>query len=257
MRKIGGQLFMIYSFLIFAFLFIPIVAMVVFSFNDSKLTAEWHGFTTKWYSELFGRSGIWTAFYNSVFVALVVTILSALLGTATGMGMSRYNFRGKSAFDGYLYVPIIIPEITEALSVLLLYMWVGIPLGLLTVVLGHLTFTIPFAAIVIRSRLAGYDRSYEEAAQSLGAGELQTFFRVTLPLIAPGVIAGSLLAFTLSYDDFVKTAFTRGPGVEMLPTTIYNLARRGGVTPELNALATVALSVSLVFAFMWQHFASK
>jgi len=257
MKRIADKFFMIYSFLIFAFLFVPIIVMVLFSFNDSKLTAEWHGFTMKWYSELFGAPGIWTAFYNSVFVALVVTVLSALLGTATAMAMSRYKFRGKSAFDGYLYVPIIIPEITEALSILLLYNWVGIPLGLLTVVLGHLTFTIPFAAIVIRSRLAGYDRSYEEAAQSLGASELHAFFRVTLPLIAPGVIAGSLLAFTLSYDDFVKTAFTRGPGVEMLPTTIYNLARRGGVTPELNALATVALLISLVFAFMWQHFASK
>jgi spermidine/putrescine transport system permease protein len=257
MKKITDKIFIIYSFLIFGFLFIPIIAMVVFSFNDSKLTAEWHGFTMKWYSELFEASGIWTAFYNTVFVALVVTILSALLGTATAMAMSSYKFRGKSAIDGYLYVPIIIPEITEALSILLLYNWVGIPLGLLTVVLGHLTFTIPFAAIVIRSRLAGYDRSYEEAAQSLGASEFHTFFRVTLPLIAPGVIAGSLLAFTLSYDDFVKTAFTRGPGVEMLPTTIYNLARRGGVTPELNALATVALLISLVFAFMWQHFESK
>ncbi len=257
MRRLCDRLFILYAIVIFAFLFIPIIAMVLFSFNDSRLTAQWQGFTTKWYHELFGKSGIWTAFYNSVLVAVVVTILSALLGTATAMAMSRYDFRGKSAFEGYLYVPIIIPEITEALSILLLYMWVGIPLSILTVVVGHLTFTIPFAAIVIRSRLAGYDRSYEEAAQSLGADELQTFFRVTLPLIAPGVIAGSLLAFTLSYDDFVKTAFTRGPGVEMLPTTIYNLARKGGVTPELNALATIALSVSLVFAFMWQRFASK
>ena len=163
MRKIGDKLFILYAFVIFAFLFIPIVAMVLFSFNDSRLTAEWHGFTTKWYYVLLGKSGIWTAFYNSVLVALVVTILSALLGTATAMAISHYDFRGKSAFEGYLYVPIIIPEITEALSILLLYMWVRIPLSLLTVVLGHLTFTVPFAAIVIRSRLAGYDRSYEEA----------------------------------------------------------------------------------------------
>ena len=245
-----------YSLMVFAFLYVPIFAMVIFSFNDSRLTAVWRGFTLRWYVSLLG-SDVWGAFYNTIFVAALVTVVSIALGTATALAMSRYGFRGKSAFDGYLYIPIIIPEITEALSLLLLYVWAGVPLGLTTIVLGHLTFAIPFAALVIRSRMAGFDRSVEEAAQSLGANELQTFFRVTLPIISTGVVAGALLAFTQSYDDFIKTAFTRGPGVDMLPTTIYNLARRGGVSPELNALATLALSISIVMAILWQRFSTK
>jgi len=253
LKKFGDRVLKGYSFFVLGFLYVPIFAMIVFSFNDSRLTAVWRGFTLRWYSSLLG-SAIWGAFYNTIFVAVVVTVLSAALGTATALAMSRYKFRGKSAFDAYLYIPIIIPEITEALSLLLLYVWAGVPLGLLTIILGHLTFAIPFAALVIRSRMAGFDRSVEEAAQSMGANEVQTFFRITLPIISTGVIAGALLAFTQSYDDFIKTAFTRGPGVDMLPTTIYNLARRGGASPELNALATVALSVSIVMAILWQKF---
>jgi spermidine/putrescine transport system permease protein len=257
MRRLWDRFLKGYSFLVLAFLYIPILSMIVFSFNDSRLTAVWRGFTLKWYVSLMNSSELWGAFYNTIVVALVVTVLSIMLGTATALAMSRYKFRGKNAFDAYLYIPIVIPEITEALSLLLLYVWAGVPLGLLTIVLGHLTFAIPFAALVIRSRMAGFDRSVEEAAQSLGANEIQTFFRVTLPIISTGVIAGALLAFTQSYDDFIKTAFTRGPGVDMLPTTIYNLARRGGASPELNALATIALSISIVMAILWQKFSTS
>ncbi len=257
MRKLGDRVLKAYSFLVLAFLYIPIISMIVFSFNDSHFTAVWRGFTLQWYVELINSSQLWGAFYNTIVVALIVTVLSVILGTATALAMSRYRFRGKNAFDAYLYIPIVIPEITEALSLLLLYVWAGIPLGLWTIILGHLTFAIPFAALVIRSRMAGFDRSVEEAAQSLGANEIQTFFRVTLPIISTGVIAGALLAFTQSYDDFIKTAFTRGPGVDMLPTTIYNLARRGGASPELNALATVALMVSIVMAVLWQKYSSS
>lgn len=255
MRKFWDKILKGYSIFVFAFLYLPIFSMIVFSFNDSRLTAVWRGFTLRWYASLL-TSEVWGAFYNTIFVAVIVTVVSVILGTTTALAMSRYKFKGKSTFDGYLYIPIIVPEITEALSLLLLYVWAGVPLGLMTVVLGHLTFAIPFAALVIRSRMAGFDRSVEEAAQSMGANEIQTFFRVTLPIISTGVVAGALLAFTQSYDDFIKTAFTRGPGVDMLPTTIYNLARRGGVSPELNALATVALSVSIVMAILWQKFSS-
>jgi spermidine/putrescine transport system permease protein len=257
LRRIGDRLLKAYSFFVLAFLYIPIFSMIMFSFNDSRLTAAWRGFTLKWYASLVGSSDLWSAFYNTILVAVIVTLGSIALGTATAMAMSRYKFRGKDAFDAFLYIPIIIPEITEALSLLLLYVWGRVPLGLTTIILGHLTFAIPFAALVIRSRMVGFDRSVEEAAQSMGANEIQTFFRVTLPIISTGVIAGGLLAFTQSYDDFIKTAFTRGPGVNMLPTTIYNLARRGGVSPELNALATVALSISVVMAVLWQRFSSS
>lgn len=257
MKKLGDKVLKGYSAIVLAFLYVPILAMIVFSFNDSRLTAVWRGVTIRWYTALLSDSSIWGAFYNTMLVAVLVTILSAILGTLTALAMSRYKFRGKSAFDAYLYIPIIIPEITEALSLLLLYIWAGVPLGLPTIILGHLTFAIPFAALVIRSRMAGFDRSVEEAAQSMGANEVQTFFRITLPIISTGVIAGALLAFTQSYDDFIKTAFTRGPGVDMLPTTIYNLARRGGASPELNALATVALSVSIVMAILWQKLTTR
>jgi spermidine/putrescine transport system permease protein len=257
LKKLGDKVLKGYSALVLAFLYVPILAMIVFSFNDSRLTAVWRGVTIRWYTALLNDSAIWGAFYNTMLVAVLVTVLSAILGTLTALAMSRYKFKGKSAFDAYLYIPIIIPEITEALSLLLLYIWAGVPLGLPTIILGHLTFAIPFAALVIRSRMAGFDRSVEEAAQSMGANEVQTFFRITLPIISTGVIAGALLAFTQSYDDFIKTAFTRGPGVDMLPTTIYNLARRGGASPELNALATVALSVSIVMAILWQRFTTR
>jgi len=257
LKKLGDKVLKGYSAIVLAFLYVPILAMIVFSFNDSRLTAVWRGVTIRWYTALLSDSSIWGAFYNTMLVAVLVTILSAILGTLTALAMSRYKFRGKSAFDAYLYIPIIIPEITEALSLLLLYIWAGVPLGLPTIILGHLTFAIPFAALVIRSRMAGFDRSVEEAAQSMGANEVQTFFRITLPIISTGVIAGALLAFTQSYDDFIKTAFTRGPGVDMLPTTIYNLARRGGASPELNALATVALSVSIVMAILWQKLTTR
>jgi spermidine/putrescine transport system permease protein len=257
LKKLGDKVLKGYSALVLAFLYVPILAMIVFSFNDSRLTAVWRGVTIRWYTALLGDSAIWGAFYNTMLVAVLVTILSAILGTLTALAMSRYKFKGKNAFDAYLYIPIIIPEITEALSLLLLYIWAGVPLGLPTIILGHLTFAIPFAALVIRSRMAGFDRSVEEAAQSMGANEVQTFFRITLPIISTGVIAGALLAFTQSYDDFIKTAFTRGPGVDMLPTTIYNLARRGGASPELNALATVALSISILMAIMWQRFTTR
>jgi spermidine/putrescine transport system permease protein len=257
LKKLGDKVLKGYSALVLAFLYVPILAMIVFSFNDSRLTAVWRGVTIRWYTALLSDSSIWGAFYNTMLVAVLVTVLSAILGTLTALAMSRYKFKGKSAFDAYLYIPIIIPEITEALSLLLLYIWAGVPLGLPTIILGHLTFAIPFAALVIRSRMAGFDRSVEEAAQSMGANEVQTFFRITLPIISTGVIAGALLAFTQSYDDFIKTAFTRGPGVDMLPTTIYNLARRGGASPELNALATVALSVSIVMAILWQRFTTR
>lgn len=255
MRKFSDRILKSYTFFVLAFLYVPIFSMVIFSFNDSRLTAVWRGFTLRWYSSLL-QSDVWGAFYNTIMVGVLVTVVSVILGSMTALAMSRYKFKGKSALDGYLYIPIIIPEITEALSLLLLYVWAGVRLGLFTIILGHLTFAIPFAVLVIRSRMAGFDRSVEEAAQSMGANEFQTFLRITLPIISPGVIAGGLLAFTQSYDDFIKTAFTRGPGVDMLPTTIYNLARRGGVSPELNALATIALVVSIVMAILWQKFSS-
>ncbi len=248
MKKIGDKVLKGYSFALYFFLYAPILIMVVFSFNDSRLLAVWRGFSLRWYETLFADPTVWKAFYNSIWVALLTTIVSMVLGTMTAFVMIRHSFRGKSILDSSLYFPVVIPEITEALSLLLFYVFTGIPLGGLTVAIGHIAFAISYATIVIRARLVGFDRSVEEAARSLGANELRTFLHVTFPLILPGVIAGGLLAFTVSYDDFIKTAFTAGPGFQTLPLRIYAMASRGGVSPQLNALATVTLVVSLALA---------
>lgn len=248
MRKIGDKILKGYSLALYVFLYAPILIMVVFSFNDSRLLAVWRGFSLRWYETLIADPTIWRAFYNSIWVAGLTTIVSIVLGTMMAFVMIRYSFRGKSLLDSSLYFPVVIPEITEALSLLLFYVFTGIPLGGLTVAIGHIAFAISYATIVIRARLVGFDRSVEEAAKSLGANEFRTFLHVTLPIILPGVIAGGLLAFTVSYDDFIKTAFTAGPGFQTLPLRIYAMASRGGVSPQLNALATVTLVVSLALA---------
>jgi len=250
MRKIGDKILKGYSLVLYVFLYAPILIMVVYSFNDSRLLAVWRGFSLRWYEALVADPTVWRAFYNSIWVAALTTVVSMVLGTMTAFVMIRYSFRGKSLFDSSLYFPVVIPEITEALSLLLFYVFTGIPLGGLTVAIGHIAFAISYATIVIRARLVGFDRSVEEAAKSLGANELRTFLHVTLPLILPGVIAGGLLAFTVSYDDFIKTAFTAGPGFQTLPLRIYAMASRGGVSPQLNALATITLVVSLGLALV-------
>jgi spermidine/putrescine transport system permease protein len=250
MKKTWDRILKGYSFIIYAFLYAPILIMVVFSFNDSKLLAVWRGFSLRWYEALLVDPTVWNAFYNSIWVASLTTVISMVLGTMTAFVLIRYGFRGKSILDSALYFPVVIPEITEALSLLLFYVFTGIPLGAMTVVIGHIAFSISYATIVIRARLVGFDRSVEEAAKSLGANEFRTFIHVTFPLILPGVIAGGLLAFTVSYDDFVKTAFTAGPGFQSLPLRIYAMASRGGVSPLLNALATVTLIVSLGLALV-------
>jgi spermidine/putrescine transport system permease protein len=202
---------------------------------------------------------IWQALYNSVSVAAIVAIVSVVLGTLTALAMTRYSFKGKTTVDSLIYIPIIIPEIAEALTLLLFYLWIGWGLnrGFMTVLIGHIAYDISFAFVVIRARMTGFDRSLEEAAQTLGANELQTFFRVTLPILMPGIIAGGLLAFTLSYDDFYKTMFTTGPGFETLPLRIWSMAARGGVSPELSALTTVALLSSMGLALAYQWFSRK
>jgi len=250
MKKVWDKVLKGYSFAIYVFLYAPILIMVVFSFNDSRLLAVWRGFSLRWYEALVADPSVWRAFYNSIWVASLTATISMVLGTMTAFVMIRHSFRGKSILDSALYFPVVIPEITEALSLLLFYVFTGIPLGAVTVAIGHIAFAISYAAIVIRARLVGFDRSVEEAAKSLGANELRTFLHVTLPLILPGVIAGGLLAFTVSYDDFIKTAFTAGPGLQTLPLRIYAMASRGGVSPQLNALATVTLVVSLGLALV-------
>lgn len=246
--KLVSVFLKIFTILVFAFLYLPIIAMVIFSFNESKSLGAFTGFSLRWYEKVLASAEVWKAFYNSFWVGGVVTIFSIILGIMLALAITRYDFAGKSIIDSLILIPIIIPEITEALSLLIMYIFLNIPLGPITVIIGHVAFDISFVTVVLRARMAGYDKSVEEAARTLGANELQTFFRITLPIMYPAILAAGLLAFTLSFDDLIKTLFTTGPGFKTLPLIVWSSAARGGVSPDLNALSTFALSVSFLFA---------
>ncbi len=245
----GSRLLAAHGVAGYLFLYLPIVILVIFSFNASQYAAAWRGFTLEWYATLFQNEAIGTALRNTLIVAGVSTILSTVFGTMVALAMERYNFWGKLAFDSLLYLPIIIPDIAMAVMLLLFFVLSKIQLGLFTIIISHVAFNISFVAVVVRARLAYFDISLEEAAQDLYANEWQTFRRVTLPLIMPGILGGALLAFTLSIDDFVITFFTAGPGSTTLPLRIYSMVKLG-VTPEINALSSLMMLVSMALVML-------
>lgn len=234
-----------YLLLVFMFLYIPIMILIAFSFNTSKLNIVWTGFTFKWYGSLLHNAGILEALKNSFIVAVISTILSVVIGTLCSVGMYRYKFKGKGIFDSILYLPLIIPEIVMGISLLAFFSIVKIPLGKISLIIAHVTFCIAYVVAVVKTRLDGFDKSVEEAAMDLGASPLQTFFHVTLPIIMPGVIAGGLLAFTLSLDDVIISFFVAGPGSVTLPLKIFSMVKFG-VTPEINALSTLIILFTMV-----------
>ncbi|MFO7536941.1 MAG: ABC transporter permease [Chloroflexota bacterium] len=249
----------------FFFLYMPILVLVAFSFNDSRLAATWQGFTLHWYVEMFNSRAIMTAFQNSIMVAVAATAISTVLGTMTALALERFRFRFRRTYDGILYLPIIIPDIVMAVSLLAFFSltlgWINSLLGLEggsalrsglgTVIIAHVAFNISFVAIVVRTSLRNMDPALEEAAQDLGANEWITFRRVTLPLIIPGILGGALLAFTLSLDDFVITFFTTGPGGTTLPIEVFGRIRRA-ISPEINAISTVMLMMSMLLIIISQ-----
>ncbi len=231
------------SLAVYAFLYVPLVIVVVFSFNDSKLNAEWVGFTLDWYRKLFANDEMLKAAANSLLIAVVASGLATVLGTMAGIAIHRYRLR---ALPFMVLTPVAMPEILLGVSLLIFFIsWFGDEsLSLLTVIIAHTTFCIGFVAIIVRARLSGMDESIFEAARDLGATPWETFRLVTLPLIMPGVIAGALMAFTLSIDDFVITFFTAGAGVPTLPLTIYTMIKIA-VTPEVNALSALLMLLTL------------
>ncbi|MDR2016170.1 MAG: ABC transporter permease subunit [Burkholderiales bacterium] len=238
-----SPLLWISSALVFAFLYIPLIVVVVFSFNDSKLNAEWVGFTFDWYRVLFNNSAMLTAARNSLFIAFMAATLATILGMMAGIAMHRF----RSRFLPFMTLtPLAMPEILLGVSLLIFFIsaFGENALSLLTVIIAHTTFCIGFVAIIVRARLAGMDESVFEAARDLGATPWQTFRLVTFPLIRPAVIAGALMSFTLSIDDFVITFFTAGAGVPTLPLTIYTMIKIA-VTPEVNALSTLMMLLTL------------
>ena len=235
---------------LYFFLYAPLAVVIVYSFNASRFGVSWRGFTTQWYAALWQNSLALSATANTLLLAAVSTAIATVLGALLAYGLNRFRFPGKTAFQWFLYVPVFIPDIVMAVALLLFASIVRnrfglLDLGLTTMILGHVTFQIPFVCIVVRSRLIGLDPALEEAARDLGATEWQTFTRVTLPLILPGVLAGAMLAFTLSLDDFVVSFFTSGPGSTTLPILIYSSVKRG-VTPDINALSTLIVVASIL-----------
>jgi len=226
----------------YAFLYLPLAIVVVYSFNDSRLNAEWVGFTLDWYRKLAGNDEMIAAAGNSLAIALVASLVSTVLGTMAGVAMHRYRLR---VLPILVLAPIAIPEILMGVALLIFFVMLNFTLGLVSVALAHIAFCIGFVAIVVRSRLAGMDESLIEAARDCGATPWQAFARVTLPLIMPGVIAGALMAFTLSIDDFVITFFTAGAGTVTLPLQIYSMIKIA-VTPEVNAVSTLLMLLTLV-----------
>ncbi|MBW9051690.1 ABC transporter permease [Rhizobium mesosinicum] len=230
----------------FAFLYLPIVLLVVFSFNESKLVTVWGGFSAKWYVSLLSNQALLDAAWVTIRVGLLSATFATILGTMAALTLVRYTrFRGRMLFSGMVYAPLVMPEVITGLSLLLLFVAIGLDRGFWTITLAHTTLTMCFVAVVVQSRLLSFDQSIEEAAQDLGAPPVRTFFEVTLPIISPAVFSGWVLAFTLSLDDLVIASFTSGPGATTLPMKIYSQVRLG-VTPEINAVCTILIAIVTV-----------
>ncbi|WP_306026951.1 ABC transporter permease [Stappia sp. MMSF_3263] len=235
----------------FAFLYLPIVLLVVYSFNESRLVTVWGGFSTRWYAGLLDNQQLLDAAWVTARVAFFSATIATVFGTLAAMVLARSGrFLGRTLFSGMVYAPLVMPEVILGLSLLLLFVAVDQARGFWTIIIAHTTFAMCYVAVVVQSRLAGFDRSLEEAAQDLGCPPFRTFFAVTLPIILPGVVAGWMLAFTLSLDDLVIASFTTGPEATTLPMKIYSQVRLG-VTPEINAVCTILVglvTVVVVFA---------
>ncbi len=230
----------------FAFLYIPMIILIIFSFNESKLVTVWAGFSTKWYGELVQNQAFLDAAWVTIRVAVFSSTLATILGTAAAYVLVRGGrFFGRTLFSGMIYAPLVMPEVITGLSLLLLFIGIGLDRGILTIVLAHTTFSMCFVSVVVSSRLVTFDQSLEEAALDLGCSPAQAFRLVTLPIIAPAVISGWLLAFTLSLDDLVIASFTSGPSATTLPIKIFSAVRLG-VSPEINALSTIMIAVVTV-----------
>lgn len=241
----------VYTILAFFYIYVPIVILMVFSFNTMKLNIRWQGFTFHWYDVLFHDQQVMQATTNTLIIAVISTIVATVIGTLAALAMHRYRFPGYTASETLMYIPIVIPEVVMGISLLVLFVMLNFQLGVPTITISHIAFNIPFVALVVRARLHGYDNAIDEAAMDLGANELTTFWRVTLPTIMPGVLSGAMLAFTLSLDDYVITYFTAGPGATTLPLRVFSMVRFM-VTPEVNALSTIWVLIVFLILLVGQ-----
>ncbi len=234
--------------LVLAFLYLPIVLLVLFSFNQSKSGFVWEGFTTKWYVDLFHNRVLLQAFGNSLLIGLISTIFATMLGTLGAWLLYRYRFRAHRLMEACIFVPMIMPEILMGVSLLVLFVMFSLPLSYFTVVIAHVTFTFPFVLIGMQARLQGMDPSLEEAALDLGATPQQAFFKVILPYLVPAIASGALLAFSLSLDDYIVTVFVTGAESQTLPLKVYGMVRVG-LNPQLNALSALGIILTMILVF--------
>jgi spermidine/putrescine transport system permease protein len=253
-RKPGNSKIVLY--LVLVFLYLPVVILIVFSFNDSRFALEWKGFTLRWYNLLLHSPETGLALKNTLIVSLASTTISTLLGTLLGIGLHLYRFPGKRALELIFYLPVIIPDIIMAIALLAFYVILHISLGVLSIILAHVAFQVSFVALVVRSRMQNFSTNVIEAARDLGAGHTRVLTEIILPLVKPGIVAGALIAFTLSVDDFLITYFTAGVGSSTLPIRIYSMVKRG-VTPDVNALSTLVLLFTFVTLYLGLKFIHK
>jgi spermidine/putrescine transport system permease protein len=241
---------------VFLFLYLPILLLVVYSFNDSKLNLTWVGFTTKWYGALFQNEVLLRAFQNSLIVAGATTLLSVFLGTTAAWLLHRYKFPAQQLIGLLIFIPMVMPEVLMGTSLLVLFVSLGIPLGFGTLIVAHTTFCFPFVLVGVQARLQGLDPSLEEAAQDLGATPVKAFWLVIIPYLMPAIVAGALMAFTLSFDEYIVTIFTSGAESQTLPLKVYGMVRVG-LNPQLNALITLFIGITALLVIGSQIFTRK
>lgn len=245
MKRRRGPFGIIYSSLIFLFLYAPIIVLIVFSFNESKSRGHWGGFSLKWYQALFHNTEIMSSLYTTVSIALISSVVATVIGTAAAIGIFYSGRRLRSVIMNVTYLPMLNPDIVTGISLLILFIFIGLKTGFTSLLLAHITFNIPYVILSIMPKLRQLDRHTFEAAMDLGATPLKSFFKVMLPELSPGILTGFILALTMSIDDFVISFFTTGSGVSTLSVTIYSMAKRG-IKPEINALSAIMFVIILV-----------
>lgn len=245
-----------YSLLIYAFFYLPIFVLIVYSFNNATYSLVWHGFTLNWYSALFKDTDLWIAALHSLFLGITASLSAAFFGTLAALSLFRYRFLGKRMINALVFVLIVTPDIVTGISLLLMFSLFHLPLGYWSLLLAHISFCIPFVIVTVYARLSGLDKNIFEAARDLGAKEATIFTKIIVPLLMPAIVAGLLLSFTLSFDDVMISYFVSGPGFEILPLKIYALARLG-VKPELNALCTIIFLITMSLVVITQHLQRK
>ncbi|MGN0240530.1 MAG: ABC transporter permease [Candidatus Weimeria sp.] len=243
--KVAGNIYLV---VIMILLYAPVAVMIRFSFNNSRANVTWRGFTTKYYTQLFGDANLWQIFLTTLFIAIVVTLIGTLIGTMGAVGLSKAKFPGKKLITNSVYFPIVIPEIVLAVAMLLMFNGAGVSLGIPTIIIGNVTLVLPYVYITVKARLVGMDPSIEEASMDLGADRFYTFTHITMPEIMPGIIAGAFMSFSLVLDELIITSFLTDAETVTLPIKVYSMIKKG-ISPEINALTTIVFLAALLLVF--------